>query len=131
MKVNFAPVNGAITRFGYRFVQMYWRITRPLTLGVFGICLDADRRVVLVKQTYRLGWFLPGGGVEKGESVIDALKMLGQSGLRRINRTITGKKSSYVPKAMYPIIHSLENDGLVECNRLNPRYRIYRLKPAP
>ena len=54
-------------------LQAFWRISRGTTLGVRGIVVRADGHVVLVRHTYVGGWHLPGGGVEKGESVRDAL----------------------------------------------------------
>ncbi len=44
------------------------RLTRGMTLGVRGVAIDAEGRVLLVKHTYVLGWWLPGGGVDKGET---------------------------------------------------------------
>ncbi|MFY0636925.1 NUDIX domain-containing protein [Maricaulis maris] len=54
-------------------MHAFWRLSRGTTLGVRGIVVRADGRVILVRHTYVGGWHLPGGGVEKGESVRDAL----------------------------------------------------------
>jgi len=43
------------------------------TLGVRGLVLDRDGRVALVLHTYLDGWYLPGGGVQRGESYDRAL----------------------------------------------------------
>ena len=49
------------------------RLSRGMTLGVRGVTVDADGRVLLVKHTYLHGWWLPGGGVERGQTCEDAL----------------------------------------------------------
>ena len=50
-----------------------WRFTRPLTVGVRGL-VARDDHVLLVRHTYMDGWYFPGGGVERGEAVEDALR---------------------------------------------------------
>jgi 8-oxo-dGTP pyrophosphatase MutT (NUDIX family) len=49
------------------------RIRRPVTLGVRAIVADGQNHVLLVRHTYVPGWYLPGGAVDPGESVAEAL----------------------------------------------------------
>ncbi|UMY17708.1 NUDIX domain-containing protein [Methylobacterium organophilum] len=48
-------------------------LTRGMTLGVRGVAIDAAGRVCLVRHTYTRGWYLPGGGIEPGETAVAAM----------------------------------------------------------
>jgi len=66
-------LRSVVARVFRNIVHLYWRLSRGLTLGVRGLVIDAQGRVFLVKHTYMRGWHLPGGGVEPGETVFEAL----------------------------------------------------------
>ena len=54
--------------------RTYWRVSRAMTLGARVLAQDSEGRVMLVKPSYRQGWELPGGGVEKLETAEDAAR---------------------------------------------------------
>ena len=56
-----------------RIFHLIFRFTRPMTLGVRAVVLDGEGRVFLVRHTYVPGWHLPGGGVEAGETLEQAM----------------------------------------------------------
>jgi 8-oxo-dGTP pyrophosphatase MutT (NUDIX family) len=68
---------GAGLRWITRFASQRKGWFQPLRLGVRGLVIDrrdggADH-VLLVRHTYVAGWYLPGGGVDPGESAPAAL----------------------------------------------------------
>jgi len=56
-----------------RGLHFYWRFSRAATLGTRAMVIDGAGRIFLIKHTYVDGWHLPGGGVETGETLLEAL----------------------------------------------------------
>jgi ADP-ribose pyrophosphatase YjhB (NUDIX family) len=56
-----------------RVLHFYWRFARAMTLGVRAVVIDGQNRIFLVRHSYVSGWHLPGGGVEPGETLTEAL----------------------------------------------------------
>lgn len=55
-------------------VQPMFRLVRGQTFGVRGLVVDGDDKVLLVRHSYYPGWTFPGGGVERSETLNEALK---------------------------------------------------------
>ena len=56
-------------------LHFYWRIARGMTLGVRGCVVDEAGRLLLIRHSYTPGWHFPGGGVEVGQTLEEALAM--------------------------------------------------------
>jgi ADP-ribose pyrophosphatase YjhB (NUDIX family) len=57
-----------------KLFHLYFVLRRPMTLGVRGLIHDVSANsVFLIRHTYVPGWQLPGGGVEVGETLAEAL----------------------------------------------------------
>lgn len=63
-----------MTRVGHLLRVGWMRLRRPVTLGVRGLVVDEERRVLLVRHSYVDGWHLPGGGVDRGETLEAAVR---------------------------------------------------------
>jgi len=60
-------------RFLYLCYRFYCFVLRPVRLGVRVMLLRNDQ-VLLVRQTYMPGWFMPGGGLKRGETLEQAAR---------------------------------------------------------
>lgn len=92
-----------LQRLQTRLLHVYFRLKRGMTLGVRAAVLNDRGEVFLVRHTYTPGWHLPGGGVEVGETMVDALvkelreeaciSLTGQAALFGLyfNRRISGR----------------------------------------
>lgn len=76
MKDRFMPlINPDRRSFVTPVLHFYWRITRGMTLGVRACVVDAAGQILLIRHSYTTGWHFPGGGVEVGQSLDEALAM--------------------------------------------------------
>ncbi|MEQ1943362.1 NUDIX domain-containing protein [Mesorhizobium sp. VNQ89] len=75
-----SPANDRFRQIGWprlraRLFHFYFRLKRPMTFGVRGLVYDREKNAVfLIRHTYVPGWQLPGGGVEVGETAMQALE---------------------------------------------------------
>jgi 8-oxo-dGTP pyrophosphatase MutT (NUDIX family) len=69
----------------YRMVS---RFLRGMTLGVRGLVTNDAGEVLLIQHTYVKGWYMPGGGIERGETAEEALarELVEEAGVRILDR---------------------------------------------
>jgi FlaA1/EpsC-like NDP-sugar epimerase/ADP-ribose pyrophosphatase YjhB (NUDIX family) len=61
------------SRFGSAVLHRYFLITRGMTLGVRALVTNDKSEILLIQHTYIPGWHLPGGGVDVGENIEQAV----------------------------------------------------------
>ena len=62
-----------LARFLHSVQRLRWRLFRQLTVGVRLLAIE-NGKVLLVRHSYVEGWYLPGGGVQTGETLHDAMR---------------------------------------------------------
>jgi len=70
-----AAVHRIALRCAYRLRRGWWRLARPEIRGVRVLAVDEARRVLLVRHSYGAPhWFLPAGGMRRGEDPVAAAR---------------------------------------------------------
>lgn len=57
-----------------RLMALLHLISRPMTIGMRCAAFDEAGRLFLVRHTYMPGWYMPGGGMEPGQTAEEALR---------------------------------------------------------
>lgn len=68
-----------LLRAAHRLRVLWLWLTRPLTMGCRAILIErppsgGTNRVLLIRHSYIGGWHLPGGGVDRGETLEQAMR---------------------------------------------------------
>ena len=57
----------------YQASRMLWLLLKPVSAGV-RLLMISDDQVLLVKHVYEPHWYIPGGAVERGETLENAVR---------------------------------------------------------
>lgn len=57
----------------YLAYRIYCFLFRPVRMGV-RVMMIQENKVTLIRQTYMPGWFMPGGGLKRGETLEQAAR---------------------------------------------------------
>lgn len=107
-----------------RVLHFYWRFSRGATLGARAMVIDGAGRIFLIKHTYVDGWHLPGGGVETGETLVEALaRELAEEGNIRLGSSpqlfgiYFNKRASRRDHVALFVVRDFRQDGTPKPNR--------------
>lgn len=88
------------------------------TLGARAIVINDDNQVLLVKHTYQPHWYIPGGGVKKGESIKAAVlrELKEEVGLTALEEPVLFGvyHHLYLNVNDYPVVYILKQFSLTE-----------------
>jgi ADP-ribose pyrophosphatase YjhB (NUDIX family) len=62
-----------LIRFLYQASRMLWLIFKPVSMGV-RVLMVKNGQIVLVKHVYEPYWYIPGGAVERNETLVTAVR---------------------------------------------------------
>ncbi len=89
-----------------KLFHLYFLLKRPMTLGVRVLVENENGEVLLVRHTYVEGWYLPGGGVETGDTMAQTVakelreevgfEILGEPKLLGIYKNTSASKRDHV-----------------------------------
>lgn len=94
-----------IKQFLYKIYRLSWKITKPQTIGVRAI-LVKNEKFLLVKHTYSEQWYLPGGGLKKGETLENAI-------LRELDEELGVKAKNLFLHGAYQNFYEGKNDYII------------------
>lgn len=101
-----------------RTLRKYQSWRGILTLGARAIILNHHDQVLLVKHTYQPHWYIPGGGVKKGESTKTALlrELKEEVGLTSLEEPILFGiyHHFYLKVNDYPVVYVIKKFSLTE-----------------
>jgi 8-oxo-dGTP pyrophosphatase MutT (NUDIX family) len=107
-----------------RLLHFYWRFARGMTLGVRGLVIDGAGRILLVQHSYVRGWHLPGGGVEPGETMLQALgrELAEEANIRltgtpRLHGVFFNRRVSKRDHVAVYVVQDFQQDGPFKPNR--------------
>jgi 8-oxo-dGTP pyrophosphatase MutT (NUDIX family) len=94
-----------VLRVAYLLYSLYLWIVRPVTLGVRVMMIQNDG-VLLIRQTYLDGWFMPGGGVRRGETMDQAAR-------REVQEEVGATLGRMILLGAFSSFHESKNDHTV------------------
>ena len=103
-----------IRKMYYNLNLIRWNFFKPITVGV-KILLIKNNSVVLVMHSYQDDWYLPGGGIEKGETLEEAI-------LREAKEEFNCKIKSMKLFGVYTNFYEGKNDHVICTRPLLPFY---------